>query len=484
MPLLNGFCWLLRKKALEELGYLDEETFGAGYGEEDDLTLRARKAGWRLALADDAYVYHAQSRSYSTAQRKQLTVGAGRALADKHGQSLISASVDMVRSDRVLEGIRARAAAMVDRQDLIKRGRAAFTGKSLLFVLPLAVPGGGGNIVIREAMAMREMGVDARLLNLREYQASFERAYPSVEVPVFYADPDQVASVAGGYDAVVATINTSVEWLRPVARTKGSPVRGYYVQGFEPYMYEPGGGAYQAALDSYTLFPDLVRFTKTGWTREQVHGKAGADCTIIGVTVDIDLFRPRPRSAPRWPDGPVRIAAMVRPSSPYRAPELTMDVLRRAARHFGDRVQVVTFGTSPDNPWFAELPHDFPWQAAGVLDQRRVARLLNEVDIFVDFSEHQAMGLTALEAMACGVATIVPSFGGAVDFARHEANSLVVDSSSAEACWESLRRLVEDDGLRARLQRAALRDVCAFFPEAAAFKILAALFGDGGARRT
>src|SRR5690606_36684009 len=53
MPLLNGFCLLIRRAVLDEVGFFDEERFAAGYGEENDYCLRARAAGWRLALADD-----------------------------------------------------------------------------------------------------------------------------------------------------------------------------------------------------------------------------------------------------------------------------------------------------------------------------------------------------------------------------------------------------------------------------------------------
>jgi hypothetical protein len=38
---------------------------------------------------------------------------------------------------------------------------------------------------------------------------------------------------------------------------------------------------------------------------------------------------------------------------------------------------------------------------AGVLNQKQISNLLNQVDIFVDFSTYQAMGLTGLEAMSC-----------------------------------------------------------------------------------
>ena len=208
----------------------------------------------------------------------------------------------------------------------------------------------------------------------------------------------------------------------------------------------------------------------------------GVDCTTIGVSLDVDLFRPRPRRRVMWPDAPLRIAAMVRPHSPYREPGLTMALLQQASKRYGrGKIEVTVFGTAPKDPLLTELSAgSFPWQLAGVLYPRQTARLLNEVDVFVDFSAHQAMGLTALEAMACGAAVIVPQKGGAVSFARDCENSLVVDTSSAEACWGGLQRLIEDHELRARLQQQALRDVCQYYPERAAYAILATLLGREG----
>ncbi len=479
MPFLNGFCLLIRRELIEDIGYFDEETFGAGYGEENDYALRARKAGWTLALADDAYVYHAQSRSYSTEARKRLAKRANTLLAKKHGRQIISEGVAICRRGRILEGIRARSRVMIARQEWIKKGRERFAGRRVLFLLPIAAPGGGGNVVITEAMAMREMGVDARIFNLEAHRQGFERAYPALEVPVLYGRIEHLNALASEYDAVIATHNASVEWLASINRQDGYPVRGYYVQDFEPYFYELGTKDFRRAWASYTLFPDLVRFVKTEWTRQEVKRQIDVECSVVGPSVDIDLFRPRPRSGPEWPDRPLRIAAMVRPESPYRSPKLTMELLRQASRHYGVGVEIVIFGTSLDDPGFAELPRDFAWNLAGVLTQKKVARLLNEVDIFVDFSSRQAMGLTALEAMACGAAVIVPERGGAVSFARHEENSLVIDTSSPEACWRALQRLIEDHDLRLRLQRNALVDVCDLFPERPAFNILNALFESG-----
>ena len=54
---LLGFCTLLRREALLQAGPLDE-VFGFGYLEEVDYAIRARRAGWKLAVIPGAFVFH------------------------------------------------------------------------------------------------------------------------------------------------------------------------------------------------------------------------------------------------------------------------------------------------------------------------------------------------------------------------------------------------------------------------------------------
>jgi len=264
--------------------------------------------------------------------------------------------------------------------------------------------------------------------------------------------------------------------MSSIHQVRGLPVRGYYIQGFEPLMYEPGSSDYQVALESYSLLPDLVRFTKTDWTERMVFQNTGKHSQVIGVSLDIDLYRPRPFGDLENKLRPVRISAMIRPEAPYREPEKTMQLLKDAVREFGGRVEVCLFGTRRENPAFLALPHDFPWTLYGVLSQEKVAALLSQTDIFIDYSSHQAMGLTALEAMACGNAVIVPEHGGAVSFARQEQNSLVVDTTVYDNVLQALKRLVQDELLRKQIQRNAIYDACAYYPERAALNILNVLF--------
>ncbi len=122
MKFLNGFCLMIRHQLIDEIGYFDEENFGIGYGEENDYCLRARKAGWRLALADDTYIFHAQSRSYKQERRRKLSERANTMLAQKYGQLIIDEGTTECRENRILNGIRSHSRYIIEREELLQRG--------------------------------------------------------------------------------------------------------------------------------------------------------------------------------------------------------------------------------------------------------------------------------------------------------------------------------------------------------------------------
>ena len=68
LPTGVGFCLYVRRACLAEIGALDVETFGAGYGEENDFCRRAAAAGWRNVLAADVFVRHYGGSSFGASK--------------------------------------------------------------------------------------------------------------------------------------------------------------------------------------------------------------------------------------------------------------------------------------------------------------------------------------------------------------------------------------------------------------------------------
>jgi O-antigen biosynthesis protein len=349
-----------------------------------------------------------------------------------------------------------------------------FAGRRVLFLLPVAERGGGANVVLREAASMRAMGVDARVVNLQAFESAFRVAYPKPAVPVAFVATGEIPALARNFDAIVATANRSVEWLLPLAGLPDGPVEGYYVQDFEPYFYDERSPARARALASYTLLPNLVRFAKTEWNAQEVTRQCGVPCAVVGPSLDTTIFRPLVGRRPTPP--PLHVTAMIRPSSPRRQPRLTLQAFEGIHERFGEGVSFTLFGVDAADPEFRRMSKAFPYRLLGIVTDEVLADLFNEAHVFVDFSSYQAMGLTSMEAMACGAAVVVPEAGGASTFAVDGRNALVVDTSRFEACIESLARLVGDHALVARLGEAARQEVAVFRPERSAARILECLF--------
>ncbi|HNR32156.1 MAG TPA: glycosyltransferase [Candidatus Hydrogenedentes bacterium] len=60
---LVGFCLLIRDKVLAQVGGLDE-SYGIGNYEDDDYCVLVLRAGWRLCVAEDAFVFHYGGRTF------------------------------------------------------------------------------------------------------------------------------------------------------------------------------------------------------------------------------------------------------------------------------------------------------------------------------------------------------------------------------------------------------------------------------------
>jgi len=84
VPLLNGFCTLIKRDIFVELGGFNEAAFPAGYGEENDLCARVAKAGYRLSVADHVYIFHHKSASFGSGRRQELAKAGTKALNELH----------------------------------------------------------------------------------------------------------------------------------------------------------------------------------------------------------------------------------------------------------------------------------------------------------------------------------------------------------------------------------------------------------------
>jgi glycosyltransferase involved in cell wall biosynthesis/GT2 family glycosyltransferase len=99
LPTGVGVCLYIKRAVLDQLGLLDEDRFGLGYGEEVELCLRASAAGHVHLLDDSTFIFHLGQRSFG-ASREHLVRRASRVLRRMH-RTYISQIADFIRRDPV-----------------------------------------------------------------------------------------------------------------------------------------------------------------------------------------------------------------------------------------------------------------------------------------------------------------------------------------------------------------------------------------------
>ncbi len=456
LPFINGSCFAVKRKLIERIGLFDEETFPIGYGEENDYCIRAREAGYELAVADHGYVYHAKSRSFTHERRKQLAKEARGKLEAKHGPAKMRTGVQQLETNRLLEPLRQNVRDFLARAADIE-GVPDVRGLRILYLLRGKGGGGGVHSIYQETSGMRKFGVYSQIALPKKVAPSYRRFYPDPPEGLFYfyEDEAELHEHAKEFDIVVATIFTTVQLLKRLTEEVPHVMPAYYIQDYEPWIVsEPRPDLVREAEGSYNAIPEMVCFAKTDWIRETVRSKHGTYVHKVRPSLDTSVYhRGRIRESR---SGRVRIAAMVRPTTPRRSPKETMELLRTIQQRYPDQVKVTIFGNVPSSEEFQALPQDFEFENLGVLVREEVADLLGRSDVFVDLSTYQAFGRTGLEAMAVGCATILPVKGGAHEYAVDRQNALLVDTSDTAACEAALDQLVTNEELRHQLQQGGL----------------------------
>lgn len=87
---LDFCCVAIPRRVFDRVGLLDED-FGRGYFEDLDYSLRVKTAGFTLGVAEDSFVYHRGSASFSSVPReiKQLMKRNKQLVLRKHGNKVI-----------------------------------------------------------------------------------------------------------------------------------------------------------------------------------------------------------------------------------------------------------------------------------------------------------------------------------------------------------------------------------------------------------
>jgi GT2 family glycosyltransferase len=146
VPVGVGFCLYMRRDCLEQVGLLDAQVFGRGYGEEVDYCLRAQSRGWSHWVAADVFVYHAGGQSF----------GRGREALLDRSQRLIN--LRYPGYDELIQEFLRHDPLSTLRRSLDEQRLRALDGRFALFTT-LALSGGVDRHVAERVRQARDAGL-------------------------------------------------------------------------------------------------------------------------------------------------------------------------------------------------------------------------------------------------------------------------------------------------------------------------------------
>lgn len=182
---------------------------------------------------------------------------------------------------------------------------------------------------------------------------------------------------------------------------------------------------------------------------------------VIPNFVDTKLFKPMARTAgPRICAGEGR--KVIVHASNFRPVKNVPAVIATFARiHAAMPARLLLIGDGPEQfnaqSLVRELGLEDDVHFLGV--REGMAELLGRADLYLLPSEHESFGLSALEAMACGVPVIATSVGGTSEVVEHGVSGYLVDPHDVEEMGRLAVALLRDPQRHQAMGEAARRRV-------------------------
>ncbi len=488
-----GFCMLLRRSALKQVGLFDP-VYGRGYCEESDLCMRLTTAGFRTVVAEDVYIYHRGGGSFTDRNARYLR---NRQLFDRRWiheyrrQYRAFRRADPLRPTRRLFASATRwnpqpPAWQAARELLVEwRGRrslkrlARITARHLpeilsstrphpnrdlievltppkrlrvTYVLDRLVVAGGVFSILQLVNELIRLGIEARIAALYEDPLIYDW-YRLYTRPLIYRNATELTCELPDSDLVFATHWNTAHWVHTLWQNQRTRAVSYLIQDYEPWFFpESDILQRQRVKMTYPLIPN--RIVMSDWLGNRL-ANDGYDSHKIPLGMDLGQFYPRPI---RHENQPLMVLAMARPGTPRRGFPDTIKALAQVKRARPE-TEIVLFG----DRFLGQHNIPFPFRDEGIVTrQEHLAKLYSAATVFLDGSEFQGFGRCALEAMACGAACVLTDCGGVLEYARHNENALLAPPHRPEQMADKIIRLLDDKELRQYLITNALDTAAQF----------------------
>ena len=189
------------------------------------------------------------------------------------------------------------------------------------------------------------------------------------------------------------------------------------------------------------------------------------DIEVIPNFIDVERFKndPRPEMREQLAAPDEKIVVHVGNFREVKRPQDLVRAFAIASREL--KAKLVLVGEGPELAPCKALAGEL-----GIADRCRfvgtwdaIWELLPQADVFFLPSEYESFGLSALEAMACGVPVVCSDTGGLPEVVKHGETGILCKPGDIDAMAAALRGLLTDDARREEMGRAARKHAVATF---------------------
>ena len=404
---LVGFCLVIRREVLDQTGLL-EESYAIGGYEDDDLCLRAQRAGYRLLIADDVYVHHFGNASFK-------------------GNKLDIVQVAQANRER-----------FIDRWHLRPR---------IAYVMRWTRLSGGTLVAFRQINDLVERGYPVRVISL-EGQPRYFDLKAQVEVVTAFETLPPLDD-----DIVVVFSALDIPAIAPKCRGK----LVHLCQGYEAYHY---GSTLEDVLaekpqmDRFHAIP-CARIVVSKHLENLFERKFHQKSFLVPNWVDIGGRGPEPGGSGTGEVRPgtladAHILFVGRVTSSKGIVDCAAAIRDVRARYPNVTMHVAMPFRLGDLEEEAERPFGKPLVMHYGLNRAEMEHLYRSADLLVSPSWYEGFGLPALEAMACGTPVVTADSPGIREFCRDGDNCLVVPPRQHKKLAGAIEKLIESEDMRRR----------------------------------
>ena len=426
-----GFCLLIKRAVIDKIGGFDE-IFEKGYCEESDYQYRAIDAGFTCKVCDDTFVYHEGEGSFTGERDHRYT--RNRKIFDEKWLPHYEKDIRMFNEKNELSYLR--------NEDFTLRRHRIHENYDILFLL-LNFETYGGVIVVADIvnqLILNNVKANVVYLSKTENPINIKRYFEPLYIP-----EDEITDRMPKSKLYVAThYRTAVPVFQAAHKHRGKAC--YLIQDDERKFENEN---IPLAESTYSLIPNHVYVSD--WL-EKALGSFARFKKVISNGIDRDLFYPG-RKADR-DDRRLNVAMMTR-SDKKRGYYEGITAINRLLSEKGNFPKPF-FHFFGNREVFAHEIKSDQFKYYGILNRKAVAGIFRNADILIDPSHFQGFGLTALEAMSCGCACILPKDGGVNDFAIHLENAVLFDGLDVGDLYQKIRLLFDCPEARIGIQKKAV----------------------------